>query len=337
MIQDLRPRTFEEVVGQNEVMEYLKLKVESCNLTGRPPGHILMLGPPGSGKSTLAHVFAHEMDRKIKSIAASRMDRPEKIMSVIMELEPGDVLFFDEIHALSPKNQEQMYDWMEDFKADVFVGPPRNVRPVTMDLPRFTLIGATTHAGDLNGPLLRRFSYHAQLSPYTIDDLNLLVRRANARIYEDECPMDVAQKIAELSRKSASNAVSLLQNYREILAVKSLTAPMDVLSETVRLGKLDPWIGLDYQSRKYITALAQRRGQSIGLDRLSSIISEQPDTIKWVIEPFMLSMIEFEGQRGQMVEIDRAGRRATDLADYYVYYCKWHQQSQGMFPGEYFG
>jgi Holliday junction DNA helicase RuvB len=337
MIDQLRPRTFDELVGQKEVVEHLRLIVESSKISGNPPGHILFLGPAGSGKSTMAGVFANESNRKIKSISAARMDKWDKILGTITQLEYGDVLFIDEIHALTHKIQENLYDVMEDFKADIFVGPPRNSRPITVNIPRFTLIGATTHAGDLNGPLLRRFDHKPMLSPYTYGELQEMVYLASNRIYEVNCPEEIAVQISRLSRRSAAAAYSLLKSYKEIEIVMNDHTPMDILNKTIRLKKLDPWIGLDYSSRMYLAALVEKGDHPIGIERMSSLISEQVDTIKWVIEPFLLSTIELEGQHGQMVEIDRTGRKATELAEYYVFLCKWHQETQGYFPGEYFG
>lgn len=337
MIDQLRPRTFNELVGQKEVVEHLKLVVESSKRSGNPPGHILFLGPAGSGKSTMAGVFANESNRQIKSISAARMDKWDKILGTITQLEHGDVLFIDELHALSHKIQENLYDVMEDFKADIFVGPPRNRTPQTIKVERFTLIGATTHAGDLNGPLLRRFDHQPMLSPYTYVELQEMVHLASNRIYDMDCPEEIAMQIARLSRRNAAAAYSLLKSYKEIEVVMSDHNPIDILNRTIRLKKLDPWIGLDYSSRKYLTALVEKKDHPVGIERMSSLISEQVDTIKWVIEPFLLSNIELEGQRGQMVEIDRTGRKATELAEYYIYLCKWHQETQGYFPGEYFG
>ena len=335
-MSEFRPQSFDDIVGQKEVVEYLRLKVKSCQMTGNPPGHILFLGPAGSGKTTLANVLSNELGEKIKSISAARMDNWNKILGVISNLDFGNVLFIDEIHALSNKVQENLYDVMEDFFVDIFVGPPRASRAVTMNVPRFTLVGATTHAGDLNGPLLRRFDYKPMLSPYSLDELEIMIESAALRMYEEGCPGIVSNKIAQLSRRSAAIAYSLLRSYKEMEVVMEDISPLDILYHTIRMEKLDPWIGLDYASRRYLSALVQHYPNPIGVERMSSIINEQVETIKWVIEPFLLSQVELEGSVGQLIEVDRAGRRATDLAKYYIFLCKWNQETEGLFPGERF-
>jgi Holliday junction DNA helicase RuvB len=335
VIQDIRPRTFDEVVGQQEVVEYLQLKVESCQKTGYPPGHILFMGGEGTGKSTLATVFSGALNQKMKSVSASRMDSWRKIFGVLTELEEGNVFFIDEIHALRPKVQESLYDAMEDYKVDIFEGPPRNTHPVTIKIPRFTLIGATTHAGSLNSPLLRRFDYKPMLSPYTIAELHQMVHQACIRIYERECPDDVAVMIAKLSKRNASAAYSLLKNYQEMEVVMSEAVPIDILTKTIKLEKIDPWIGLDYTSRKYLNALILK--YPIGLDRMSSTISEQIETIRWLIEPFLMSNIRLDNYYGPMVEIDRSGRKPTEVAEYYIWLCQQAQKTEGWFSNEIFG
>jgi len=337
MLSDFRPTTFDEIVGQKEVVEELKLIIESSKITGNPPGHILLLGPQGSGKSTLAKVFCNTLGTNMKSVSAGNMDDWSKLLRTILELQDGDVLFMDEMHTISNETQESLYIPMEDFIADIYNGRGKDARAATIQLPRFTLIGATTHAGNLNLPLLRRFDHQPQLTPYTINELTEMVNKATNRMYEEECPKYIAHRIAQLSRTNASTAYSLLKNYKEIAVVlEKQLSPSEILDKTIKLKKLDPWLGLDYSSRQYINALVANDYRPMGLERLSSVIKEKIETIKWVIEPFLFTVINIDDRIDSLVDVDRLGRKATGLAGYYINKCKTAQRELGLFPNEIF-
>lgn len=336
MITEVRPTTFDEVVGQTQVVEYLSLKVRSFQTTGNPVGHMLFLGIPGCGKTTLAHVFANELQKPIVCVSATRLDDWIKVLATLEKLRTNSVLFIDEIHALPRKIQEQMYDVMEDFKADIFVGRGSNKTPVSIDIPRFTMIGATTHAGSLNGPLLRRFGYQARLSPYSKPQLKEMVEKASVRMYDIEIDPEVSSRIASLSLRSASNAYSMLKNYMEIKAVLEDVNPTEVLNKTVRLERRDPEIGLDYASRQYLITLDKADGNAVGVETLAMTIGEQIETVKFTIEPFLLSEIEFYDGFYPFIEKTPRGRVLTKAGKLYVKLCRKLQSRCRWFEDERF-
>lgn len=341
MIGDIRPQRFEDFVGQKETIEYFKLKVDSYKLTGNPVGHSLILGPQGVGKTSLAHVVANELGSKVHTVSGPRLDTWDKVLSVLDKVAPNDVVFIDEVHNLKRRIQENLHDVLEDFKVNIFEGGGKeDIVPVSKELPRFSVFGATTHAGTLHGPLFDRFTYQPILTPYTHEQLELLVLRTYARIYETECPLEVAKRIAKLSCRSARRAVTMLQAYQEAQVVYPDMEPEKVMDLILRLGKIDPWLGLNYASRRYLSELVRHKKGGdytpVGVEMMGALINEQPDTIKNIIEPFLLSNIDLDDQQGAMVEITSSGRKATALAGYYIYLCKFFQMNSGWFPSEIF-
>lgn len=341
---DFRPQTFNDIVGQEDIIEYLKIKIAAFKKNGLSIGHILFLGFSGAGKTTLANVMANEMKVGFRSIMATRIKNWEDFYNVIKDVEENDVVFIDEIHALPSKIQEHLYSVMEDFKCTIEdKGLQRHIARI---LPRFTLIGATTHAGELNAPLLSRFQYKAHLVPYTVTQLKDMVINAGLRIYKVRVPDEIALRIAKLSRRTARNCYNILRNYIDVVEGENpgkLTSDMlniDLLYKTLRLERLDPIIGLDIASRRYlVTMLANQK--ALGSRTIASMINEQENTLLYMIEPFLLSDIELEfikeGSKstyiGPFCKITDKGRRPTEGAHKYIRLCH-ALQKQGWFSNE---
>ena len=346
-INDFRPRTFDQVVGQDDIKENLKLKITAFRKTNNSVVHMLFLGFSGAGKTTMANVVANEMGVNFHQIMATRIKSWNDFYNVLKDVEENDVIFIDEIHALAPKIQEQLYGVMEDFVCtleDKNLAKMRQVR-----VPRFTLIGATTHSGDLNPPLMSRFQYKAQLVPYNFDELTKMVQTAGERIYNISIPDDIANRIAKLSRKTARLCYNLLRSYMDVAEAQTygkVTPSMlttELLYKTLKLEQIDPIIGLDYASRKYIVTLL-RENAPIGSRSLGAMINEQESTILGMIEPFLLSDIELElkeqgnvvRKSGPFVRITKKGRVATENAYSYIKLCH-SLQKLGWFNNESLG
>ena len=309
-----RPRTFEDVIGQEDVKEFLQIKINSFKKTGRPVGHLLLLGFSGSGKTTLANVVANEMGTNFISVMGTRLKTWNDLHGFIKQIRENDVLFIDEIHCLTEKMQEHLYGLMEDFTYTV--EDKQMARPQTFKVPKFTLIGATTHAGSLKAPLLGRFGYQAQLLPYSIDELTTIVVKAGKRIYNLDIPVEIAVKIANLSCRVARKAYMILQNM-----------------------VLDPMIGLDRTQRKYLATLV-RENKTIGLKTLASMINEQEITVNNYIEPYLLTDISFSHPvsnvaiQGPLAKISQKGRVPTTNAQRYLNLCLQFQKNHGFFVNE---
>jgi len=343
---DFRPTKFNEVIGQDEIKEFLKLKIIAFRKTGNSLVHVLFLGFSGLGKTTLANVVANEMGVGFHQIMATRIRTWADFYNIIKNVEENDVVFIDEIHALAPKIQEHLYGVMEDFTCTV---EDKNLnRQVKMQIPRFTLIGATTHTGDLNAPLLSRFQHKAYLLPYSVEDLTKMIVGAGERIYNITIPDEIATKIARLSRKTARVAYNLLRSYMDVAEattvgrVKPSDLTMKLLYQTLRYEQIDPIIGLDIVSRKYIVELLKKRGP-VGFETMSNLLNEQPSTVKSMVEPFLLSDIELayvENSEEKVivsnfVSITSKGRVALPPAFTYIKLCQTLQE-KGWFKDESF-
>lgn len=344
---DFRPKKFDDIIGQDEVKEYLKIKIAAFKKTKVSVGHLLFLGYSGSGKTTMANVMANEMGVGFHSVMATRIKTWDDFYNILKKIKSNDVLFIDEIHALSPKIQEQLYGVMEDFTISL---QDKNLNEQTLTrIPSFTLIGATTHSGDLNPPLLSRFQYKGQLMPYNVPQLTDIVKSAGRRIYKLEVPHDVASYIAKVSRKTARICYSLLRGYIDLVEAKnpgkidSSMLTMDLLYKLLKLEQIDPVIGLDYASRKYIVTML-REAKPMGSRSLATMIQEQESTVTQMIEPFLLSDIELEYrdsngtakvQTGPFARLTKSGRIATRESMNYIKLCKALQR-QGWFNNESF-
>jgi Holliday junction DNA helicase RuvB len=341
---DFRPQTFDQVIGQTEIKEFLKLKIAAFKKTRVSLVHTLFLGFSGVGKTTLANVVANEMGVTCHQVMATRIKTWDDFYSIIKNVEENDILFIDEIHALAPKIQEHLYGVMEDFTCSIH---DKNLnRQILMRIPRFTLIGATTHSGDLNPPLLSRFLYKANLLPYSTQDLTTMITTAGERIYDISVPHDVANRLAQLSRRTARIAYSLLRSMMDVAEAQTtvkVTPDMltkSLMNKMLRYEQIDPIIGLDYASRKYIVALLRESG-ALGSKTIANYINEQESTVTGMIEPFLFSEIELESvdngslkvQKGPFVRITKKGRIASVAAYHYIKLCH-SLQKQGWFNNE---
>lgn len=341
---DFRPKKFDQIVGQDDIIEYLKIKISAFKKSKLSIGHILFLGFSGAGKTTLANVMATEMEVGFHQVMATRIKTWNDFYQILKNVEENDVVFIDEIHALAPKIQENLYGVMEDFVCTI---EDKNLdRPILRRLPRFTLIGATTHSGELNAPLLSRFQYKGQLVPYTTEQLQEIVLTAGRRIYNIDIPSDIAYRIAKLSRRTARVSYNLLRAFMDVVEaeypgkIQSQMLTMDLLYKTLRLEQLDPIVGLDYASRKYLVTML-RDSVPLGSRTLASMINEQESTVLYMIEPFLLSDInlDFVGKDGNKTytgpfcKITKKGRRATEGAFRYIKLCNV-LQNQGWFNNE---
>jgi len=346
MNTDFRPKTFDQVIGQEEIKENLKLKIAAFKKTRKSVVHMLFLGFSGAGKTTLANVVANEMGVTFHQIMATRIKNWNDFYSILRNVEENDVLFIDEIHALSKDVQENLYGVMEDFKCTI---EDKNLqRQRIISLPKFTLIGATTHTGDLNTALLSRFQYKGQLVPYTVEELTNMVMTAGDRVYNLDIPYDIAYRIAQLSRKTARVCYTLLRHFVDIAEASTpgrVTQEMlnkPLLYKMLRLHQIDPIVGLDYASRKYIITML-RESRPIGSRSIANMIQEQESTVISMIEPFLLSDIclEFINPTNNQttvinspfVRITSKGRIALEAAYKYIKLCQ-SLQKQGWFNNE---
>lgn len=344
---DFRPKKFDDIIGQDEVKEYLKIKIAAFKKTKMSVGHLLFLGYSGSGKTTMANVMANEMGVGFHAVMATRIKTWDDFYNILKKIKKHDVLFIDEIHALAPKIQEQLYGVMEDF---IVTLQDKNLTThTTSRIPTFTLIGATTHSGDLNPPLLSRFQYKGQLLPYNVNQLTEMVKSAGSRIYNLKIPHEVANYIAKVSRKTARICYSLLRSYVDLVEaenpgkINSSMLTTDLLYKLLKLEQIDPVIGLDYVSRKYLITML-RESKPIGSRSLASMINEQESTVTQMIEPFLFSDIELEYrdnmgnakvQIGPFAKLTRSGRIATKESMNYIKLCKALQR-KGWFANESF-
>jgi Holliday junction DNA helicase RuvB len=341
---DFRPKTFDQIIGQEEVKENLKLKIAAFKKTNKSVVHMLFLGFSGVGKTTMANAVANEMGVNFHQIMATRIKTWADFYNILKDVEENDIIFIDEIHALDRKIQEQLYGVMEDFTCTIEDKNLNRVRLVKIN--RFTMIGATTHTGKLNDALINRFQYKCQLLPYTHLELSKMVQTAGERIYNVDVPEEIALRLAQLSRKTARVAYNLLRTFMDTAEastpgrVRSDMLTKDLMYKTLKLEQIDPIVGLDYASRKYLITLL-REEKALGSRSIASMINEQESTVLNTIEPFLLSDIKLEFQKqGQIVEsvkpfikITPKGRISTESAYHYIKLCQ-NLQAQGWFPNE---
>jgi Holliday junction DNA helicase RuvB len=342
--QDFRPKSFAEVTGQDEIKEFLKINISAFKKNRTAIGHVLFLGFSGVGKTTLANVMANEMGVGFHQIMATRIKTWEDFYALLKKVEENDVLFIDEIHALNSKIQEHLYGVMEDFTCTV---TDKNLaQPINRKLPRFTLIGATTHSGELNAPLLSRFQYKCNLVPYSIDQLTDMVISAGHRIYNLTIPYEIANRIAKLSRRTARNCYNLLKAYMVVVEaaypgkIKSDMLSEELLYKTLKYLQIDPIVGLDNVARKYLVTLL-RDSSPLGSRSLATMIYEQESTVLHTVEPFLFSDIELEyvtkdGKKrmvGPFAKITKKGRWYTENAVKYIKLCNSLKQN-GWFTNE---
>ncbi|MGM9873502.1 MAG: Holliday junction branch migration DNA helicase RuvB [Bacilli bacterium] len=302
----LRPLTFSEYVGQTELVKNLKVFVGAALKREEALDHILLYGPPGLGKTTLAYVIANELHTKIKLVNGPSIEKTGDLAAILTSLEPGDVLFIDEIHRLPRVVEEVLYGAMEDFKLSIMLNKDDNARSISIELPPFTLIGATTRAGDLSSPLRARFGYTEKLNFYSLEEIDAIVKRTS-KVFS--CPIEdeASLEIAKRSRGTPRIANRLFKRVRDFVTYeeKNQITLEDALKAFKAL-KVDEE-GLDYVDIRYLTTLIKRfNGGPVGLETLASAIGEETMNLEDVYEPYLL-------QKGFIDRTPR-GRMATPKA-----------------------
>ena len=286
----LRPRTFDEYIGQRELIDNLKISVRAAKENGWALDHFLFAGPPGLGKTTLAHVIANELGVNLHVSSGPAIDHKGMLASLLTSLGEGDALFIDEIHRLNPVVEENLYPAMEDFRFDLFIGEGPHAKAVTMQLPRFTLLGATTRMGLLSAPLLDRFGFHWQLRYYELPDMIAIVKRS-ASLIGVPIDQDGANEIARRARGTPRIANRLLRRVRDFAAVeRDGRVDGDIAASSLDRLAVDH-AGLDSLDRAYLSTICERfDGGPVGIEAVAASLSEERGTLEEVVEPFLLQV-----------------------------------------------
>jgi Holliday junction DNA helicase RuvB len=284
----VRPKRLTDYVGQPRVKSQMEIFIKAARQRSEALDHTLLFGPPGLGKTTLAHIIAHELDVNLKQTSGPILERPADLAAILAKLEPNDVLFVDEIHRLSTVVEEVLYPALEDFQLDILLGEGPTARSIKIDLPRFTLVGATTRAGLLTSPLRDRFGISQHLEFYGIDELKLIALRT-ARILD--VPMDEAgaRQIAARARGTARIVIRLVKRVRDYAEVKSDGSIDEATAEAaMNMLEVDPH-GFDVMDRKLLlTVIEKFDGGPVGIDSLAAAIGEERGTLEDMVEPYLI-------------------------------------------------
>jgi Holliday junction DNA helicase RuvB len=322
----LRPQALDDFVGQKQVRENLKVFISAARARGEPLDHTLFHGPPGLGKTTLSQIVAKEMGAGFRATSGPVIAKAGDLASMLTNLERGDVFFIDEIHRLNPAVEEILYSAMEDFQLDIMIGEGPAARSVRIDLPPFTLVGATTRSGLMTTPLRERFGIPMRMDFYTADELETIVRRA-ARVLKIEMTDDGAAEIAKRSRGTPRVANRLLRRVRDFASVADHGVITAAIADSgLKRLEVDA-LGLDLMDRRYLGCIAEKYGGGpVGVETLSAALSEERDVIEDVIEPYLMQLgLLMRTPRGRMLAeggwkhiglpVPKGSRAQLDLLD----------------------
>jgi len=300
----IRPQRLDDYIGQTDVKENIRVFVEAAKMRDESLDHVLLYGPPGLGKTTLAHIIANELGVNIKTASGPSIEKSGDLAAVLSTLEPGDVLFIDEIHRMPRIVEEILYPAMEDFELDIIIGNEGNTKSIKINLPPFTLVGATTRSGDLSSPLRDRFGIICKLNYYTDEELAKIVKRTS-RIVGIGIDDDAAEELAKRSRKTPRIANRLYKRVRDFTQVEGKdTVDIEITKKSLNRLKVDNY-GLDEMDIEYLTSLINKfNGGPVGLETIATSIGEEVTTVEDVVEPFLL-------QEG-FIKRTRSGRVATE-------------------------
>ena len=304
--EELRPQLLKEYIGQSDVKENLKVFIEAAKMRDEPLDHTLLYGPPGLGKTTLAFIISNELGVNIKTASGPTIEKSGDLAAVLSSLEPGDVLFIDEIHRMPRYIEEILYPAMEDFTLDIIIGGEGSSRSIKIDLPPFTLVGATTRAGDLSSPLRDRFGIISKLEYYCVDDLSKIIKRT-AKVFNIEIEEEASIELAKRSRGTPRIANRLLKRVRDFALVDGKgIIDMDITKMSLNRLKVDE-DGLDETDHNLLKSIIYKfNGGPVGIDAIASSIGEESTTIEDVYEPYLL-------QNGYLKRTNR-GRMVTEKA-----------------------
>jgi len=309
--QTLRPQTFDEYIGQDQIKKNLDISIQASNKRSEPLDHLLFYGPPGLGKTSLAYLISKSLGSNLKVTSGPALEKPGDLASILTNIEYGDVLFIDEIHILSKTLEEVLYSAMEDFVLDIIVGKGPSARTLRLDLPKFTLIGATTKFGSLSGPLRSRFGNIYSFEFYTIDNITEIIRRSSKILNVSYRSDEVLNMIAKRSRQTPRVANRLLKRVRDVAEINYNGVMQEKTAmETFDLLGVDN-LGLEAGDRKILEAMIHKFGGGpVGLGTLAAATAEETVTIEEIYEPFLM--------RQGFIQRTSRGRVVTDLCYEYL-------------------